>query len=186
MERADHLERIAAALVRRGVNFVVIGAWAVEAQGLDLGYKTTDIDLTPDLSSANLERLSEALYDIGAMIRADDQELPFSHNGESLGRASVWNLTCEDGNFDLTFKPSGLDGYRELAASCNMVSVDVDGDRVRVPCAHPVDIWRSKKAADRPKDREVLPLLYAQLDAADRDRLEGIRDPRGGGPDFGL
>ena len=31
MDNADRLERIAAALVRRKVNFVVIGGWAVEA-----------------------------------------------------------------------------------------------------------------------------------------------------------
>ena len=79
MDRADHLERIAAALVRRGVNLVVNGAWAAEAQGFDLGYKTTDIDFTPDFSTANLERLSDALNDLGVMIRAAGEGLPFNH-----------------------------------------------------------------------------------------------------------
>ncbi|MXZ77168.1 MAG: hypothetical protein F4Z06_02675 [Acidimicrobiia bacterium] len=181
METGDRLDRIAAALVRRGVNFVVIGAWAAELQGFDLGYKTDDIDVTPDFSTANLERLSEALYDLGAMIRTGDEELPFNHDGDSLGRASVWNLTCDEGDFDLTFKPPGIGGYRELLASCNIMSVEVDGERINVPCAHPADIWLSKKAVDRPKDREALPILYAQLGASARDRIEDPRRPRGAG-----
>lgn len=109
MDSADRLERIAAALVRRRVNFVVIGGWAVEAQGFSLGYKTNDIDFTPDLGADNLERLSAALHDLGAEIRVGDQSLPFDHNGESLGKARVWNLTCDNGDFrpnNLNMHPS--------------------------------------------------------------------------------
>ena len=155
--RGDHLERIAAALVRRNVDFVVIGGWAVEAQGFDLGYKTNDIDFTPDLSADHLDRLSEALYDLGAEIRAGDESLPFNHSGESLGRAVVWNLTCEDGNFDLAFSPTGLDDYQRLLGACHLISLEVDGERIQVPCADLDDIWQLKRAADRPKDRDVLP-----------------------------
>ena len=42
----EGLLRIAAALARRRVAFVVVGGWAVEAQGYDMGYKTTDIDFS--------------------------------------------------------------------------------------------------------------------------------------------
>lgn len=117
MDEADRLERIAAIFAKRDVKFVIIGGWAVEAQGYELGYKTDDIDFTPDLGPDNLDRLSAALYDLDAKIRVDDQSLAFNHSGESLGRARVWNLTCEDGDFDLTFEPSGLGGYRELLKS---------------------------------------------------------------------
>ena len=132
MDKADRLERIAAALAKRGVKFVIIGGWAVEAQGYDLGYKTDDIDFTPDLGPDNLDRLSAALHDLDAQIRADDQSFPFNHTGESLGRARVWNLTCEDGDFDLTFQPSGLDGYRQLIKSSHLVSVEIDGQPISV------------------------------------------------------
>ena len=175
MDALDDLQRIAAAFARRGVNFVVIGSWAAEAQGIDLGYKTTDIDFAPDSSTGNLSRLSHALKDLGAMIRADDGGLPFDHDADSLGRVAVWNLTCDHGNFDLTFRPTGIGGYRELLDSCNVVSLEVDGEWVSVPCADPADIWLSKNAADRPKDRQVLPLLYAQLDDTARARVEAAR-----------
>ncbi|MCY3961480.1 MAG: nucleotidyltransferase [bacterium] len=63
MDTADRLERIAATLADRGVNFVVIGGWAVEAQGYELGYKTEDIDFTPDLGPDNLDQ--DADLDLG-------------------------------------------------------------------------------------------------------------------------
>lgn len=169
MGKADRLERIAAALAERGVNFVVIGGWAVEAQGYELGYMTEDIDFTPDLGPDNLDRLSKALYDLDAKIRVDDQSLPFNHNGESPGRVRVWNLTCDNGDFDLTFQPSGLEGYRELIKSSHLVSVEVDGCRISFPCADLADIVHSKRTADRPKDNQVLPLLEAQLENRNRD-----------------
>ena len=89
MDKSDRLERIASALAERGVKFVIIGGWAVEAQGYEMGYKTDDIDFTPDLGAENLDRLSAALYDLDAKIRVDDQSLPFNHTGESLGKARV-------------------------------------------------------------------------------------------------
>lgn len=156
-ERGDHLERIAAALVRREVSFVVIGGWAVEAQGFALGYKTNDIDFTPDLSAENLDRLSAALYDLGAEIRSGEESLAFNHSGESLGRAEVWNPTCEDGNFDLTFSPTGLDDYQRLLASCHLILLEVDGERIQVPCADLADIWQMKKPPTGPKTATSCP-----------------------------
>lgn len=152
-------------MVRHGVNFVVIGGWAIEAQGFEFGYKTTDIDFTPYLGAGNLYRLSAALYDLGADIRFDNQRLPFDHDGESLGRVAVWNLTCDDGDFDLTFEPSGLDGYQSLIPAAHKIIVEADGEQFAVLCADLGDIVRSKRTADRPKDNEVLPLLEAHLDA---------------------
>lgn len=186
MDNADRLERIAAALVRRKVNFVVIGGWAVEAQGFSLGYKTNDIDFTPDLGADNLERLSAALHDLGAEIRVGDQSLPFDHNGESLGKARVWNLTCDNGDFDLTFEPSGLDGYRELLLSSHLVSIDVDGEPITVQCADLADIIHSKRTADRAKDNQVLPLLEAQLDERNLAEDAGLSPETSTAEDTGI
>ena len=165
MDESGHLGRIAAALVRRNVSFVVIGGWALEAQGFDMGYKTEDIDFTPDLGADNLDRLSAALDDLDAKVRAGGESLPFDHSGQSLGRSTVWNLTCRDGDFDLTFEPTGIDDYRALLASAHLVNIDVDGEQIGLLCADAADVIRSKTAADRPKDQAVLPLLRAQMDA---------------------
>lgn len=37
MDEADRLERIAAVFSKRDVKFVIIGGWAVEAQGYERG-----------------------------------------------------------------------------------------------------------------------------------------------------
>ena len=50
----EGLPRAAAALARRQVDFVVVGGWAAEAQGYDMGYKTTDIaDVIRSKQAAN-------------------------------------------------------------------------------------------------------------------------------------
>jgi hypothetical protein len=69
----------------------------------------------------------------------------------------MWNLICDDGEFDISFHPSGFTtGYAQLAAGAHRVRV---GDVV-VMVADLDDVIRSKEAAGRPKDLRVLPLLY--------------------------
>jgi hypothetical protein len=104
-------------------------------------------------------RLSHALTELGARIRtgAAPDGLPFGHDATSLAAAEVWNLVCDDGEFDISFRPCGFaTGYVELAAGAHRVRV---GD-VEVMVADLADVIRSKEAAGRPKDLQVLPLLY--------------------------
>ena len=165
------LARIPAALARRGVEFIAIGGWAVQAQQFDLGYLSRDVDFTPAPARENLQRLSAALDDLGARVRAGDESFAFSHDAESLAGVSVLNLTCEHGNFDLCGQPAGIDGgYEELARRAHIVPISVDGDTIPVRCADLADIVRSKQAANRPKDQEVIELLVAQLHDRDTNR----------------
>lgn len=161
----EGLRQIAAALARRKVDFVVIGGWAAEALGFDMGYKTTDIDIAPDLGPDNLDRLSGALHDLSARVRFGDESLPFDHTGKSLGSADIWNLTCACGDFDITFHPSGPGGYPNLIAAARPISIETADGRIDVLCADIEDIIRSKQAANRPKDLPVVTLLRAQLEA---------------------
>jgi hypothetical protein len=145
-------------LNRHGVLYVVIGAYAAIAQHAPIP-ATRDIDFTPDRSVENLERLSAALKELGARIRTDavPDGLPFEHDGRSLGASPVWNLICPDGEFDLSFRPSGFEaGYAELEANAHPVRVE----SVAVMVADVEDVIRSKEAAGRSKDLQVLPTLY--------------------------
>ena len=158
-------------LNRHGVRYVVIGAFAAIAQRAPIP-ATRDIDLTPDSSAENLTKLSTALKELGARIRTDavDGGLAFDHNARSLGAASVWNLICPYGEFDISFVPSGIaGGYEELAAKAHRMRVEA----VDVMVADLSDVIRSKEAAGRPKDLQVLPILYR----FDRQRRES--DPPG-------
>jgi hypothetical protein len=149
---------IVSVLNRHRVRYVVIGAFAALAQQAPIA-PTRDIDLTPDTNDANLEALSAALKELDARIRADGVHggLPFDHDGRSLGTVATWNLICRFGEFDLSFSPSGFEGgYGQLARRAHRVVVD----GVEVTIADLDDVIRSKEAAGRPKDIQVLPTLY--------------------------
>jgi hypothetical protein len=138
-------------LNRHGVRYVVIGAYAAIAQQAPIR-ATRDIDVTPDSSADNLERLSTALKELGARIRTDrfPEGLPFDHDGRSLGASSVWNLICDDGELDISFRPSGFaSGYAELGPNAHLVRVE----SVDVMVADLQDVIRSKEAAGRPTSR---------------------------------
>lgn len=114
-----------AVLNRHQVRYVIIGAFAAIAQRAPIP-ATRDIDITPEGSHENLARLSRALTDLGARIRADAVPggLPFGHDAASLAAAEVWNLVCDDGEFDISFHPSGFaGGYAELAVNARRVRV---------------------------------------------------------------
>lgn len=140
-------------LMRREVRFVVIGGLAALAHGSPI--PTRDVDVTPDSSPGNLMRLSEALTELGAQVRFDDEVLPFSHDAESLAAANVWNLRTSFGDLDISMVPSGTTGYADLVRE----SVELDVLGVLVPIASLADVIRSKQAANRPKDQRVLPVL---------------------------
>lgn len=153
---------IVSALNRRGVRFVVIGAFAAIAQQAPIA-PTRDIDLTPDDGRENIRRLSAALKDLDARVRTDSltHGLPFDHDAGSLRRAATWNLICSYGEFDISFRPSGFEGgYKQLAARAHRLLVG----GVELSVADLDDVIRSKEAAGRPKDLQVLPALYRHRD----------------------
>ena len=100
---------IVAVLNRHQVRYVVIGAFAAIAQQAPIP-ATRDIDLTPETSQENLAALSLALKELGARVRTEGVPggLQFSHDATSLAAAETWNLICPDGEFDISFHPSGF------------------------------------------------------------------------------
>jgi len=150
-------------LNEHGVLYVVTGGFAAVAYGSPL--PTVDVDVTPERSTENLQRLSVALDDLEARIRVEGipDGLAFDHDGESLEGLGVLNLTTRLGELDLVMVPAGEAGYAQLASR----AVVVELHDVRVPLASLDDVIASKEAADRAKDRAALPILRAL-----RDRLE--------------
>lgn len=165
VSRSFDFDRIIAILNEHGVRYVVIGGLAAIAQGSP--FPTEDVDITPDDSRENLERLSSALRELDARIRteADPDGIPFDHDGESLGAVGVWNLVTKHGWLDISLHPSGTGGFRDLVAD----SIDLEVMGVHVRVAHLADVIRSKQAADREKDKRVLATLREILANRDRD-----------------
>lgn len=142
------------------VRFVLIGGIAAAIHGSP--YVTTDVDVTPQLDRQNLARLSAALVELEARVRTEGvpEGLPFAHDGESLARAAIWNLTTRHGDLDLVLRPAGTEGYDDLTRDAD--DLEILGVEVRV--ASLADVVRSKAAAGREKDRVQLPLLRRLLE----------------------
>lgn len=154
-------EKILAVLASHQVNHVVVGGYAAALRGSP--FATQDVDITPQATKENLARLSNALRELDAKVRAAEFEapLPFSHDAESLASARVWNLTTKYGDLDISFVPTGTDGYPDLSQDAS--SEVIDGVAIRL--ASLADVIRSKQAANRPKDQRVLPTLREILAA---------------------
>ena len=107
--------------------------------------------LTPDASQENLAGLSQVRTDLGARIgtEAAPDGLPFTHDATSLAAAEVWNPVCADGEFYVSFHPSGFaGGYAQLAVNAHRLRV---GD-VEVVVADLADVIQSK-GVRRPSER---------------------------------
>lgn len=157
-------EEILGALSRNGVRYVLIGGFAAVIHGSP--YVTTDVDIVPESSSANLSRLSAALSELGARVwtSSEPDGLPFRHDAESLGRVQIWNLVTDHGRLDITFQPSGTAGFADL--SRDALHLTILGAAVDVAAL--ADIVRSKEAAGREKDRLTLPILRRLLEESRR------------------
>ena len=153
-------EPIMEVLARHRVRFVVIGGVAAILHGSP--FATRDADITPAMDRENLERLGGALRELQARLRTPDEggaELPFDPVAEQLGRGQVWNLTTPLGDLDLCFLPAGTTGYDDLLRDADTMELG----SVRVRVASLADVIRSKEAAGRKKDRQVLPTLRKLL-----------------------
>ena len=166
MSRDVDYGRIIGVLVDHEVRFVLIGGLAAIAHGSP--FPTEDVDVTPERSRENLTRLSEALRDLGARVRTRGvpEGLPFDHDAESLDAAGVWNLTTDHGDLDISFVPSGTEGFSDLDRGAS--GIEAYGVVVRIAAL--ADIIRSKQAANRPKDQRVLPTLREILAQRDTGR----------------
>jgi hypothetical protein len=162
-------ERMLEVLEAHGVRFVLIGGFAAVIHGSP--YVTTDIDVVPKGDGENLSRLSNALKEMHARAwtATEPSGVLFDHGAASLGDVLVWNLVTDFGRLDVTFEPAGTSGYDDLASGA--IDLEILGTHVAV--ASLADVVRSKEAADRDKDRLVLPVLRRLLSAdADRDPIE--------------
>lgn len=158
-------ERLLGPLVRGGVDLVVIGGIAVIAHGYVRA--TQDVDITYDPAPENLERLGAVLVELGARLRAVDEDLPFVPDARTLRRTGILTLTTTDGWLDLVADPPGAPRFRELRASAQVI--DLDG--LPVAIASVPHLVAMKRAAGRPRDAADLDALRTieRLNARGRD-----------------
>lgn len=151
------------ALTGAQVEFVVIGGVAVGVHGFIRA--TKDLDIVPDPSPANLDRLARLLVEIKAQhVGLEDfspQEFPYDPTDPvQLAEGANFRLETSLGPMDIMQWVSGIEtdlAYEELAPKS--LPVAFRGTQIQV-CA--IDHLRAmKRAAGRPQD------------LADLERLEG-------------
>ena len=148
------------ALHEHHVEYVLIGGLAAVLHGSTA--VTNDADIFPDPNLDNLRHLGAALRSLDARIRTpeDPDGLAFEPHAELLASVTMLNMTTRCGDLVLAFSPVGLGSFAEVAGRA--LTFDIEG--IPVSVAALADIIRSKESADRPKDRAVLPILYALED----------------------
>lgn len=154
-------ERLIETLKRHRVEFVVVGGFAVELWDVAIP-PTVDVDITPESSHENLSHLADALNELEARIRFGDESvrIPGGFTAENIDELAVLNLITTAGPLDLTIVPAGTDGYPDLIENAS----DLPYGAITVPTASLEDVARSKEAAGRAKDIQVLPAIRAHLD----------------------
>src|SRR5213078_3529458 len=113
-ERFSPLEMLRV-LDRQGVAFVLIGGVAARLHGSPS--LTGDLDLCYDRRPENLERLAEALRELGARLRGVDDDVPFLLDAKTLAAGSNFTFVTVAGALDVLGSPAGTRGYDELVAN---------------------------------------------------------------------
>lgn len=153
-------------LTDHDVEFVLVGGMAAVLHGSPTA--TNDADIVPSRAPENLPRLAGALRQLDARIRSATEVdgIAFEPHPELLASMSMLNLTTRCGDLDLTFAAAGIGTYQDIRPTA--VPFDIDGFAVQVAALE--DVIRSKRSADRPKDRAVMPVLEALRDELGREQ----------------
>ncbi len=154
------LARLFGALQKGQVEFILIGGVAARAHGS--ARVTQDVDICYARSDTNLDRLVRALRPLKPYLRGAPPGLPFDWSSKTLRAGLNFTLTTTAGDIDLFGEVLGGGAYEELES--HTITADIYGKPTRI-----LDIpWliRTKRAAGRPRDLEVI----AELEALEEER----------------
>jgi hypothetical protein len=155
---------ILAALERNYVDYVLVGGLAQVLRGAD--HVTTGVDICPSFATGNLERLSHAVADLGAM-RLDGESLEVTDS--SLGHETVISLTTGAGALQIIGSPMGAPkGYVDLRRAATKEHL---GQGIQPLVASVGDLARMAAALDRDQDLARLGQLRRIMELeADREQ----------------
>lgn len=150
-----------AVLNEHDVDYVVIGGFALLAH--DVMRATKDVDIVPDPAPENLDRLWDALVELGTtplpMADFEPKDMPLDWEREALDHGGNWLLRTQLGRLDILQYVSGVDGYEQLRPNAVDVETDIAG---RIWMAGREDLVAMKWAARR--DRDLDDILRLKTD----------------------
>jgi hypothetical protein len=159
-----NLPRIAEALNKQGVDYVVIGSMAAVIQGASVF--TQDVDVLVGAAEDNLDRTAAALRDLGARQIIDIQHPeggpPPASGAELAERVAMFRTDV--GRIDVLKQGVVIGTYEDVGRNSDVYVID--GHPVHV--ADLMTVIADKEARDHPRDRRQLPDLYALADEIGR------------------
>ncbi|MGH7711321.1 MAG: nucleotidyl transferase AbiEii/AbiGii toxin family protein [Gemmatimonadaceae bacterium] len=157
-------ETIIAALVARGIRFVVVGGVAATVHGS--ARFTNDLDICYDAAADNIERLIAILAEWKAYLRGVEAGLPFILDERTFRTTPIMTLTTTQGAIDLLDQVPGVGDYAAVRAQSEPVRIGATEFRALTIEA----LIASKRAVRRKKDVEQLIELEAILALRRRGR----------------
>lgn len=153
--------RIIEALSRAGVEYVVIGGYAVIAHGY--ARITQDLDIVPRPDPRNYARLARALGELDPEFRLPGGRRPDEVDEIDFGLGNVSRFHTPAGELNVILEPEGIcGGYEQLEPR----SIEVEAGGLRVRVAGRDDLIRMKRAMGRSQDLEDI----AAIEDAERRR----------------
>jgi len=161
MQEPLRLRQLLERLVESEVRFVLIGGLAVNAWGYIRA--TRDIDLVPDPSRENLERLDEVLKDLGGKVDVDGRLLDADAISPFLRTGDRTLVITDLGRVDILQGLPQIPAFSALEAE----ATDVDMDDLVVRVCSLRHLVEMKRASERPRDKDDLEALESARDGAD-------------------
>lgn len=155
-----HFDTVFGALVRSGVEFIVIGGAAATIHGS--ARVTRDVDIVYRRTAENLQRMAEALSPFSPYLRGAPPGLPFVWDANTLRRGLNFTLTTSIGDIDLLGEVTGGGDFEALLPH----SSPVQAFGLECLCLNLDKLIQVKRAAGRPKDLEAI----AELEALREER----------------
>jgi hypothetical protein len=137
-------------MIRRGVDVVVVGGLAGLAHGSS--YPTFDLDVAYARDRANLERMAEALRELGVTLTNAPPDLPFQIDSQTLENGANFTFDTKHGRFDILGDLPGVRSYDDLRE--HATTAELDG--VEIPVASIDHLIAMKRSANRTKDKLML------------------------------
>ena len=151
------LDRIAEALKSTGLEAILIGNAAAALHGAPV--TTLDFDFMFRKNSANLRKLKTFAAQLGAVVLKPYYPV-----------SDLYRVVNDDLGLQADFMPTihGIDSFESLRSRATRV----DFGEFSLLVAGLRDIIRSKRAADRPRDRAVLEILEITLAEKEENHLD--------------
>jgi hypothetical protein len=137
-------------LDRHAVDFIVIGGIAGVIHGSSRA--TYDFDVLYARDQKNLERMASVLRELNVTLAGAPADLPFQVDARTLAAGSNFTFESDLGRFDILGHADGMRDYEKVRADSTLE--ELWGYPVRTASVD--DLLRMKRAAGRPKDRDMV------------------------------